>query len=71
MSGFRTKLWMVDPSTKNYLGIYDWRGKGAARNYIDFLIPILHFFSVKGSVWSKQIYNQDLETFMRRHRTSS
>lgn len=36
LPGLKTKLWMVDPSTKNYLGIYDWRGKLQARNYIEF-----------------------------------
>lgn len=64
LPGFKTKLWMVDPKTKNYLGIYDWRGKSAASAYIKFLLPILNFFSVHGSVWADQVYGQRLEQYL-------
>jgi len=67
LSGFRTKLWMVEPRTKNYMGVYDWRGKIEAQNYINYLLPILRFFSVKGSVWVQQIYSKSFEEFLRAH----
>lgn len=67
LAGFKTKLWMVDPNTKNYLGIYDWRGKRAASQYIEFLLPILKFFSVKDSVWAKQLHGQDFEDYLTEH----
>lgn len=51
--GFRIKLWMVDPQTKNYLGIYEWAGKENAEHYASTLEKILHFFSTKDSVWYK------------------
>jgi len=51
--GFGIKLWMVDPESKNYFGIYEWLGEQNARTYVDFLTPILYFFSVKNSVWHK------------------
>ena len=64
LAGFKTKLWMVDADTKNYLGIYDWRGKKDADRYINFLLPILKFFSLRGSVWAWQIYDQDFERYL-------
>lgn len=51
LRGFHTKLWMFNESTKDYIGIYDWRGEQPAQAYIRYLIPILHFFAVKGTVW--------------------
>lgn len=67
LTGFKTKLWMVDPATKNYLGIYDWRGKKEADAYISFLLPILKFFSVRGSVWAEQVVGQDFEEYLAKH----
>ena len=49
--GFRVKLWMVDPQTKNYLGIYDWAGAENAQTYIDALVQVLQPLSTPGSVW--------------------
>jgi hypothetical protein len=67
LTGFKTKLWMVDPKTNNYLGIYDWRGKKEAKKYLDFLLPVLNFFSVPSSVWAQQIYRQNFENFLIKH----
>jgi hypothetical protein len=67
MEGFEVKLWMVDPITKDYLGIYDWRGKQQAINYVNYLLPILRFFSVGGSVWFKHIEDQDLDEYLHNH----
>jgi hypothetical protein len=49
--GFRVKLWMVDPETKSYLGIYDWDGREPAQTYVDALVAVLKPLSVRGSVW--------------------
>lgn len=65
MPGFRVKLWMVDLKTKNYLGIYDWRGDDNAHAYLDFLLPILRFFSVTGTVWAKQVSTTDFEDYLK------
>jgi hypothetical protein len=48
--GFGTKLWMVDPQSRGYAGIYEWGGVEAARSYLRVLLPILRFVSVPGSV---------------------
>lgn len=62
--GFGVKLWMVNPDTKDYLGIYDWRGEMQAKRYLDFLIPILNFFSVGGSVWREMLSGRELEDYL-------
>jgi hypothetical protein len=49
--GFRIKLWMVDPQTQNYLGIYEWCGKSNAQVYVDALVGVLRPLSARGSVW--------------------
>ncbi|MFA6098345.1 MAG: hypothetical protein WCV50_01100 [Patescibacteria group bacterium] len=54
-AGFKVKLWMVDPVSKNYMGIYEWLGADNSEKYINFLLPILKFFSVHKSVWYKSV----------------
>lgn len=61
--GFGIKLWMVYPDSKNYLGIYDWRGMQNAQNYVDSLTRILRPLSVKGSVWY-QLHESNLDTYL-------
>lgn len=63
-SGFKVKLWMVDSETKNYLGIYQWYGERNAQTYVDFLTPILNFFSVKNSVWRRLHSNVELNNYL-------
>ncbi|MDD5040502.1 MAG: hypothetical protein PHY34_05130 [Patescibacteria group bacterium] len=66
--GFRVKLWMVDPKTKDYLGIYEWSGEQNARVYINFLTPILKFFSTRGSIWHYLYPDTQFEKFLAAHR---
>lgn len=65
LKGFNTKLWMVDQQTKNYMGIYQWTGERNARRYIDFLIPILQFFSVKKSIWFRRYPDTSLDAYLK------
>lgn len=64
LPGYYIKLWMVDPKTKNYAGIYEWKGKENAMTYLNALIPVLHFFSIKDSVWYHVYENTELEKFL-------
>ncbi len=64
LSGLKTKLWMVDPNAKNYLGIYEWQGRKNAQQYIGFLIPILRIFSINHTIWHKYYYKTRLENFL-------
>jgi len=66
-TGFHVKLWMVDPQTKGYLGIYDWYGRDPAQTYLSALLPVLRFVSVRGSVWY-EIHETDFEQFLRDRR---
>lgn len=63
--GFRVKLWMVDPATRNYLGIYDWEGAAPARTYLAALTRVLRPLSVPGSVFATLIPDQALETYLQ------
>lgn len=63
-SGFRIKLWMVDPATENYLGIYEWAGEDNAKTYADALVTILRPVSTAGSVWYVIYPDQDFEAFL-------
>jgi hypothetical protein len=66
--GFRIKLWMVDPVTKNYLGIYEWAGAANARNYADVLARVLRRVSTKDSVWFEISEKQEFLSFLNDHR---
>ena len=62
--GFRIKLWMVDPKTNNYLGIYKWAGLPDAEHYARYLIQVLNFFSEPGTVWY-HTYPADFELYLQ------
>ncbi len=58
LAGFKIKLWMVNRETKDYLGVYEWLGEKNARRYVEFLLPILGFFSIKKTIWHKIYYGR-------------
>jgi hypothetical protein len=70
-TGFRVKLWMVDPHTKNYLGIYEWLGADNAQVYVNALVRVLRPLSTKGSVWYEIQADQKLELYLRKHNIKS
>jgi hypothetical protein len=49
-AGYRRKLWMVDPVTSEYAGLYDWIGAEAAGRYARYITAVLRPLSVPGSV---------------------
>ena len=53
--GFRAKLWMVEPRSRDYLGIYRYQGRSNARAYAEYICSILRPLSRKGSVWYEVI----------------
>jgi hypothetical protein len=65
--GFRVKLWMVNPETRDYLGIYDWYGERDARVYADALSVILRAVSTRGSVWY-EVAEGDFEAYLAARR---
>ncbi|MHB8842534.1 MAG: hypothetical protein ACYC56_12250 [Candidatus Aquicultor sp.] len=62
--GFRVKLWMVDPTSKDYLGIYDWAGRQNAQSYVDALVRVLRPLSTPGSVWYELYPDQELDAYL-------
>lgn len=52
-NGFKTKYWMVEPQTKDYLGLYRYQGKENAKKYAEYICAILRPVSIHNSVWYK------------------
>jgi hypothetical protein len=48
--GYERKLWMVDPETCDYAGLYRWAGEDAARRYARYITAVLRPLSIPGSV---------------------
>ena len=67
LPGFSVKLWMVDPETKRYLGIYDWRGTDTAQRYVSALLRVLGPLSTHDSVWFELIPKQELDSYLAAH----
>ena len=71
MAGFKTKLWMVDPHHKNYIGVYDWQGRDEAHAYVSYLLPILRFCSVSKTVWADELQATNFEAFLDAHQAAT
>jgi hypothetical protein len=63
--GFGTKLWMVDPQTCSYAGVYEWSSPAAARAYLSVLLPVLRAVSMSGSVFSEVHSGAAIAGFLR------
>src|SRR6476620_11555869 len=50
LPGFRSKLWMVDPDSGDFAGLYEWDDAPTARAYAEGLSKVLRLLSVRGSV---------------------
>lgn len=62
-AGFQTKLWLTDEETGFYRGIYEWKGRDAAEEYVETLRIVLRPWVVSGSFayriiegWSRDAY---------------
>lgn len=62
--GFGTKLWMVEPRSRSYAGIYEWRSPALAGAYLEVLLPVLRAVSVPGSVASEVHSDARLPAFL-------
>lgn len=67
LPGFAVKLWMVDPVTKRYLGIYDWRGLANTLQYVDALARVLRPLSTPDSVWYRILPECALDSYLADH----
>ena len=48
--GYRVKLWMVDPDTSDYAGLYSWRSAEEAELYARYIVGVLSPVCTAGSV---------------------
>ena len=49
LPGFRSKLWMVDPATGDFAGLYEWDDAATARAYAEGMAWVLRLISAPGS----------------------
>jgi hypothetical protein len=63
--GYRTKLWMVDPETCDYAGLYAWYGADAAAAYGRYISRILRPLSRPGSVGFEVVTDRPLDAYLR------
>jgi hypothetical protein len=66
LDGFRSKLWMVDPETGDFAGVYEWDDEATARAYADGLSRILRAISTPGSVSYEVVPYATLGDFLER-----
>jgi hypothetical protein len=62
--GYRVKLWMVDPATSEYAGLYEWAGRDAAERYARYITGILAPLSVPGTVGYELVERRVLSSFL-------
>ncbi len=65
ITGFRSKLWMVDPETGDFAGLYEWDNADEAREYAEGPARVLRALSVRGSVDYELVPNQSVEGISR------
>ncbi len=61
--GYRVKLWMVDPVTSDYAGLYAWRGVDEAERYAAYITSVLRPLSTPGSV-GYEILPEELDRYL-------
>jgi hypothetical protein len=61
--GYRVKLWMVDPATSDYAGLYAWSDAELAERYARYITAVLRPLSVAGSV-GYEIRSERLDRYL-------
>jgi hypothetical protein len=62
--GFRSKLWMVDPETGDFAGLYEWDDAATAKAYAEGLAKVLRLLSTRGSVTYELVENCTVEEYL-------
>jgi hypothetical protein len=63
--GFLVKLWMVDPATSDYAGLYSWRSASEADRYGRYITGILRPWCVRNSVGFEVCEHLTLDEHLR------
>jgi hypothetical protein len=64
--GYLVKLWMVDPETADYAGLYSWRSAEEADTYGRYITALLGPLSSTGSVGYQVLRGVTLEEYLMR-----
>ena len=62
--GYLVKLWMVDPRTSDYAGLYAWRTAEEADTYGRYITTVLRPLSRRGSVGFEVLADKGLEEYL-------
>jgi hypothetical protein len=68
LRGFRSKLWMEDPATGDFAGLYEWDDDGVASAYARGLNRILRWLSVSGSVSAEVVAHTTVDAYLEESR---
>jgi hypothetical protein len=63
--GYSVKLWMVDPATSDYAGLYSWSSVDAAERYGSYITGVLRPLSRTGSVGYEILPATEFEDYLR------
>ncbi len=63
-AGYRVKLWMVDPRTADYAGLYSWRSAEEAERYAHYIVRILSPLSRPGTVGYEVLRGTPFEEYL-------
>jgi len=69
--GFHVKLWMVNPSSSDYAGLYAWDSAERADRYGTYITAILRPFSKPDTVGYQVLADSTLDEYVARTRRSS
>ncbi len=62
--GYQVKLWMVDPKTADYAGLYSWRSADEAELYARYITGVLTPLSRGGSVGYQVVPGTTLDDYL-------
>ncbi len=62
--GFVTKLWLTDPGTGVYRGLYEWDGADSAEQYARCLARVLALVAEPGSIGHRTLPGADRRRFV-------
>jgi len=64
--GYLVKLWMVDPHTSDYAGLYTWASAEEAERYAEYITGVLRPLSTSGSLGYKVVTDHTLDEYFTR-----
>lgn len=63
--GYRVKLWMVDPRTADYAGLYSWRSAAEAERYAHYIVRVLAPLCRPGTIGYEVLEGIPFDQYLR------